>query len=100
MFDFEKKFNPKELEEKVLEYWKVNQIFEKSLSKKAKPFRFFEGPPYANGKPGIHHILVRVFKDIILRYKTMQGYYVARRAGWDTHGLPIELEAEKMLGIK
>ncbi len=95
-------FNLPELEEKVLAFWKTNQVFEKSLSlrRKQKVFRFFEGPPYANGKPGIHHVEARVFKDIVLRYKTMRGYYVPRKAGWDTHGLPVEIAAEKQLGLK
>ncbi|MBI4193349.1 MAG: class I tRNA ligase family protein, partial [Candidatus Colwellbacteria bacterium] len=90
------------VEEKVLAFWKTNHIFERLLRarRRGRRFNFYEGPPYANGKPGIHHILARVFKDIILRYKSMQGYYVPRRAGWDTHGLPVELEAEKRLGIK
>ncbi|MBI2010899.1 MAG: class I tRNA ligase family protein [Candidatus Colwellbacteria bacterium] len=89
------------LEEKVLRVWQENHIFEKSLDRpKRKAFHFYEGPPYANGLPGIHHVLSRVFKDIILRYKTMQGYFVPRKAGWDTHGLPIELAVEKELAIK
>jgi isoleucyl-tRNA synthetase len=89
------------IEKKVLDFWKTNRIFEKSLEKRRgrKAFNFYEGPPYANGLPGVHHVLARVFKDIILRYKSMAGYYVPRRAGWDTHGLPIELAAEKELGI-
>ncbi|MDP1689087.1 MAG: class I tRNA ligase family protein [bacterium] len=97
-----KQFVLPEVEEKILAYWKTNQIFEKTLKsrEKGEKFVFYEGPPYANGKPGIHHVLARVYKDIILRYKTMRGYNVPRRAGWDTHGLPIELEAEKQLGIK
>ena len=96
------KFNLPEIEEKVLDFWRTNSIFEKSLAirKGNKAFRFYEGPPYANGRPGIHHALARVFKDIVLRYKAMRGYYVPRKAGWDTHGLPIELETEKQLGIK
>lgn len=97
-----KEFKLPEVEEKVLKFWKENQIFEKSLNqrKNAKPFRFFEGPPTANGRPGIHHVLGRAFKDVMPRYKTMCGYYVARKAGWDTHGLPVELEIEKELGFK
>lgn len=97
-----KNFNLPEIEEKVLNFWKTNNIFDKSLKarKGRKRFIFYEGPPYANGRPGIHHVLARVFKDIITRYKSMAGFYVPRRAGWDTHGLPIELEAEKQLGIK
>ncbi len=90
------------IEEKILEFWKKNQIFEKSIlqRKKAKDFVFYEGPPTANGKPGIHHVLSRAYKDIICRYKTMQGFRVLRKAGWDTHGLPVELEVEKKLGLK
>jgi isoleucyl-tRNA synthetase len=89
-------------EESVLEFWQKNQIFEKSLSKPSPKgeFVFYEGPPTANGRPGIHHILARAFKDIIPRYKTMQGFHVRRKAGWDTHGLPVELEVEKQLGLK
>lgn len=91
-----------EIEKKVLDFWKTDDTFQKSLkkTKKGKPFVFFEGPPTANGRPGIHHVLSRAFKDIILRYKTMRGFYVPRRAGWDTHGLPVEIEVEKSLGIK
>lgn len=89
-------------EEKWLEYWEKNKIFEKSVAKRKgrKEFVFYEGPPYANGRPGIHHIEARAFKDIILRYKTMKGYYAPRKAGWDTHGLPTEMEVEKKLGIR
>lgn len=95
-------FDLPRVEEKVLEFWKTNHIFEKSLAKRKgqKTFVFYEGPPYANGKPGIHHVLARVIKDIILRYKSMRGYYVPRKAGWDTHGLPVEIAAEKALGLK
>lgn len=90
------------IEEKVLEFWKENKIFEKSLeqTKKGPRFIFYEGPPFANGLPGIHHLLARALKDVILRYKTMQGFYVERKAGWDTHGLPTEMATEKKLGIK
>jgi isoleucyl-tRNA synthetase len=88
------------LEEKVLRFWKKNQIFEKSIEKGKKDFVFYEGPPYANGRPGIHHFLARAFKDIVCRYKTMRGFRVLRKAGWDTHGLPTEMEVEKILGIK
>ncbi|MFC1629908.1 class I tRNA ligase family protein, partial [Patescibacteria group bacterium] len=89
-------------EEEILKFWDKNKIFEKSVKQRAKArdFVFYEGPPTANGKPGIHHILTRVFKDIICRYKTMQGFRVIRKAGWDTHGLPVELEIEKELGLK
>ena len=99
----EKFLNLPQSEEKILEFWKKNKIFEKSLENrksKRRPFVFYEGPPYANGKPGIHHVLARVYKDIILRYKSMRGYYVPRKAGWDTHGLPVEIAAEKALGLK
>jgi len=90
-----------ELEKNILRFWEENQIFQKSLEKnKGKDkFIFYEGPPTANGKPGIHHVLARAFKDLIPRYKTMKGFYVSRRAGWDTHGLPVEIEVEKELGI-
>src|SRR3954470_14271086 len=91
-----------EREEKVLQFWKENKIFEKTLEKKSPKgeFVFYEGPPTANGKPGIHHLESRAFKDAIPRYKTMRGYRVNRRAGWDTHGLPVELQVEKELGFK
>jgi isoleucyl-tRNA synthetase len=96
--------NFKELEEKILAKWKEEDAFKKSVDKRrmqgAKPFIFFEGPPTANGRPGIHHVLARAFKDIICRYKTMAGFLVERKAGWDTHGLPVELEVEKKLGLK
>ena len=89
------------LEEKILDFWKKNRIFEKTLKKteKGERFVFYEGPPTANGVPGVHHVLSRVYKDIFPRFKTMKGYYVSRKAGWDTHGLPVELEIEKKLGI-
>lgn len=90
-----------ENEEKILKFWKKNKIFEKSLKNRedARRFVFYEGPPFANARPGIHHILARSFKDLFARYKTMKGYYVARKAGWDTHGLPVEMEVEKKFGI-
>ena len=90
-----------EREKEVLEFWKDNNIFVKSVEKNegGKEFSFYDGPPTANGKPHIGHILTRVMKDIIPRYKTMKGYHVLRKAGWDTHGLPVELEVEKILGI-
>ncbi len=97
----ESNVNLVELEEKILNFWKKNKIFEKSLdkNKNCQKFIFYEGPPTANGEPGVHHVLSRVFKDIFPRYKTMKGYNVPRKAGWDTHGLPVELEIEKKLGI-
>lgn len=87
--------------EEILQYWKENDIFEKSVSTREgnEPFVFFEGPPSANGLPGIHHVMARSIKDIFCRYKTQKGYQVKRKAGWDTHGLPIELGVEKELGI-
>lgn len=89
------------LEERILRWWKERSIFEKSLELRAgRPeWVFYEGPPTANGKPGVHHVLARVFKDIYPRYKTMRGYFVGRKAGWDCHGLPVELEIEKQLGF-
>ncbi|MBN2072859.1 MAG: isoleucine--tRNA ligase [Actinobacteria bacterium] len=89
------------LEEDILKFWKEKDIFAKTLRKTegGKRFVFYEGPPTANGAPGVHHVLSRVYKDIFPRYKTMKGYYVSRKAGWDTHGLPVELEIEKKLGI-
>lgn len=90
-----------EREKEVIDFWSRENIFEKSIAKNKgrKAFTFFDGPPTANGKPHMGHILTRVIKDIIPRYKTMKGYYVPRKAGWDTHGLPVELEVERMLGI-
>ena len=85
----------------VLDRWKKNHAFEKSLEVRegAPEFIFFEGPPSANGKPGIHHVMARSIKDAICRFKTQSGYKVNRRAGWDTHGLPVEIGVEKKLGI-
>ena len=90
-----------EREEKVLDFWKKNQIFEESIKEKeGKPvYTFYDGPPTANGKPHIGHVLTRVIKDMIPRYQTMKGHKIIRKAGWDTHGLPVELEVEKLLGI-
>lgn len=91
-----------DIEVDILNGWDTKKIFEQSLeqTKGYPPFVFFEGPPTANGKPGIHHILARAYKDLVCRYKTMDGFYVARKAGWDTHGLPVELEVEKKLKIE
>jgi isoleucyl-tRNA synthetase len=88
-------------EQDILAFWRENKIFSKSVENRKNGARFtmYEGPPTANGKPGIHHVISRVFKDVIPRYKTMQGYYAPRIAGWDTHGLPVELEVEKQLGF-
>ena len=90
-----------ELEEQVLERWRERDVFAESLRRRegAEPWVFYEGPPTANGKPGSHHVLARVFKDIYPRYKTMQGHYVERKGGWDCHGLPVEITVEQELGI-
>ncbi|MEI6346370.1 MAG: isoleucine--tRNA ligase [Bacteroidota bacterium] len=89
------------IHQEILEYWADHHIFEESLKKSENntPYIFYEGPPSANGLPGIHHVLARSIKDIFCRYKTLKGYYVSRKAGWDTHGLPVELGVEKTLGI-
>ena len=86
----------------ILRYWQENKIFERSVSSREgqEQFVFFEGPPSANGTPGIHHVMARTIKDIFCRYKTLQGFQVKRKGGWDTHGLPVELQVEKLLGIK
>jgi isoleucyl-tRNA synthetase len=91
-----------EIDTSILELWKQHDIFERSFTEKSnKPtFMLYEGPPTANGNPGIHHVLARVFKDVICRYKTMTGFQCIRKGGWDTHGLPVELEVEKELGLK
>ncbi len=102
------KFNPvpasvsfPEREEAILKLWKEKSVFERSMQERegGPEYVFFEGPPTANGRPGIHHVLARAFKDMFPRYKTMQGYHVLRKGGWDTHGLPVELEVEKQLGL-
>src|SRR5437660_5771860 len=90
-----------EMEKDVRRFWKEKDIFARSVKQRAgRPFFvFYEGPPTANGLPGIHHVLARAFKDLFPRYKQMQGFQVNRKAGWDTHGLPVELEIEKHLKI-
>ncbi|MCK4957142.1 MAG: isoleucine--tRNA ligase [Candidatus Cloacimonetes bacterium] len=101
-----KAVDPKErtadLEKRIRKYWEENNTSERSIENRegSEKFIFFEGPPTANGKPGIHHVMARTLKDTICRYKTMQGYQVKRKAGWDTHGLPVEIEVEKNLGLK
>jgi len=87
--------------QEILSYWEEKSIFEKSITSREgqPPFVFYEGPPSANGMPGIHHVMARAIKDIFCRYKTQKGYQVKRKAGWDTHGLPVELGVEKELGI-
>lgn len=94
-------FHIPEIESAILSFWDENEIFQKSLEirKEAPQFTFYEGPPSANGKPGIHHVMARTIKDLFCRYKSLKGFYVPRRAGWDTHGLPVELQVEKLLNI-
>jgi len=95
------KLNVTSLEDGVLKFWKQRDIFKKTVEqRKGGPeYVFYEGPPTANGKPGVHHVLARAFKDMFPRYKIMRGYHVSRRGGWDTHGLPVEIEVEKQLGF-
>ncbi len=96
------KYNPKQFEEKIQKFWVENDIFKKSIEqrKNCKPYVFLEGPPTANGLPHAGHVLTRVMKDLILRYQAMNGHYILRKAGWDTHGLPVEIEVEKQLGLE
>ena len=100
-FNEYKKLDLPALSKEVLAQWEKENLFEKSIStREGHPqFLFFEGPPSANGMPGIHHVMARTIKDTFCRFKTMQGLQVRRKAGWDTHGLPVELGVEKMLGI-
>jgi len=95
------KLNVNEMELSILEYWKTEDVFKRSVeNRNGKPeYVFYEGPPTANGLPGVHHVLARAFKDLFPRYKTMHGFHVTRRGGWDTHGLPVEIEVEKKLGF-
>ena len=95
------KLNVTSMEENVLKFWKQAEIFKKTVEQRQSgpQYVFYEGPPTANGKPGVHHVLARAFKDMFPRYKIMRGYHVSRRGGWDTHGLPVEIEVEKQLGI-
>ncbi len=101
MYKEYKQLNLSQTGKEVLEFWKQNNIFEKSITSRPEnnPYTFYEGPPSANGMPGIHHAMARSIKDIFCRYKTLKGYQVKRKGGWDTHGLPIELAVEKALGI-
>jgi isoleucyl-tRNA synthetase len=96
------KYNPKEVERKIQEFWEERDIFKKSIRQRkgCEPFVFLEGPPTANGLPHPGHVLTRVMKDLVLRYYTMNGFYIERKAGWDTHGLPVEIEVEKKLGLE
>jgi len=101
MYKEYKQLNLSEIEKDILNYWDQHGIFKKSIQNRpaSKPYTFYEGPPSANGMPGIHHVMARTIKDIFCRYKTLKGYRVERKGGWDTHGLPIELAVEKSLGI-
>src|SRR3990167_3686109 len=101
MLEPKEKLNLPAVEEKVLAFWKEKDIFKKSLKARegGPEFVFYEGPPTANARPGTHHMIGRAMKDIIPRYKQMRGYHVPRRAGWDTHGLPVEIQVEKELGF-
>ena len=96
------KYNPKQVEQRILNFWENNDIFKKSVNqrKNCKPYVFLEGPPTANGLPHPGHVLTRVMKDLVLRYQTMNKHYVFRKAGWDTHGLPVEIEVEKELNLQ
>lgn len=99
--DYGKDFDYPGMEKDIIEFWEKNEVFRKSieLNDGRERFVFYEGPPTANGRPGIHHVISRTIKDLVCRYHTMLGYHVPRKAGWDTHGLPVEIEVEKMLGI-
>lgn len=96
-----KGLNLSDINKDILQYWEENNVFQRSVEERQghRSFVFYEGPPSANGMPGIHHVMARTIKDVFCRFKTMQGYQVKRKAGWDTHGLPVELGVEKMLGI-
>ena len=95
-----KNFSLTSISSEIQDFWSKNDVFSKSFNKKdSASFIFYEGPPSANGKPGIHHVMARTIKDAFCRYKTLKGYNVKRKAGWDTHGLPVELGVEKELGI-
>src|SRR5688572_10988505 len=96
-----KELNFARIAEQILDFWNKEQVFERSVTNRegSNSFTFYEGPPSANGTPGIHHVMARTVKDIFCRFKTLQGYHVKRKGGWDTHGLPVELQVEKLLGI-
>ena len=96
------KLDPVHLENQIIQVWNDEGSFESSIDARRElgtAFTFLEGPPTANGKPGIHHVLSRLYKDMVCRWKTMQGYVVERKAGWDTHGLPVEIEVQKKLDL-
>lgn len=97
-----KQINFPKIEMDILNYWKAKKVFEQSIKSREDgiPFTFYEGPPTANGKPGIHHVMARTVKDLFCRYRTLKGYRVERKAGWDTHGLPVEIEVEKEIGLE
>ncbi|HHH80844.1 MAG TPA: isoleucine--tRNA ligase, partial [candidate division Zixibacteria bacterium] len=97
-----REFTQTDLENEVLDFWDRERIFEKTLEATSKypRFNFYEGPPTANGKPGVHHVISRTIKDIVCRYQTMRGHFVERKGGWDTHGLPVEISVEQELGLK
>ncbi len=97
-----RKYHDAESERLISRFWSEHGTFNKSIARRegAPDFVFYEGPPTANGKPGVHHVIARLCKDIVCRYKTMTGYRVLRKAGWDTHGLPVERSVEKELGIQ
>ncbi|HET6527761.1 MAG TPA: isoleucine--tRNA ligase, partial [Balneolaceae bacterium] len=101
-FEEVRQLNFSKIEVETLKWWRKNNIFEKSVSTREDgiPFTFYEGPPTANGKPGIHHVMARTVKDLFCRYKTLKGFRVERKGGWDTHGLPVEIEVEKELGLE
>ena len=97
-----RKFHDAQSEENISRFWQENDVFKRSIrAREGKPdWVFYEGPPTANGKPGVHHVMARLCKDIMCRFKTMTGHRVVRKAGWDTHGLPVERSVEKGLGIQ
>ena len=99
MFKELRKGNYEEVEQHFIDYWKENDILQKSIDKSNNYFVFYDGPATANGHPGLHHMVAKFLKDSFCKYKTMQGYKVLRKVGWDTHGLPVEVEAEKKLGF-
>ena len=96
-----KELNFAKIADEILEFWKKEKVFEQSVSNRegAQTFTFYEGPPSANGTPGIHHVMGRTVKDLFCRYKTLKGYQVKRKGGWDTHGLPVELQVENNLAL-
>ena len=100
--DVGSKFEYGRVERRIAQFWKNCDVIRRCVTERENgpEYVFFEGPPTANGEPGIHHVLARAIKDMFIRYKTMQGYRVLRKAGWDTHGLPVEIEVERQLGLR